>query len=452
MSAALAILAADFLNMFVLGAPYSVLDATGKAALFFLLLWPLMYLREGLYPGYGITAVQGLKKQIIGAFYVGFITLGISLFLGKFILLPITFTALATLFGMVLSPLLKYSIKQLLYKLNLWGCPVVIIGANQTGVLMAEVMKSRPLVGLRPVAFFDDDVALSGTKLSGIPVMGRLEDAPRFIKEHNLQHVYVASTDVPNHGITLPTGREEHVPREVKFVPALSQLSTTQRYNSGLHNMVTLEARNNLNSRLSRAVKRTVDLFLAILALALLLPILVALYIWVKLDSRGPALYRSPRIGQQGESFDCLKFRTMALDADAQLQTLLERDSERRREYEQFHKLQNDPRITRAGRTLRRYSLDELPQLVNVLLGQMSLVGPRPYLNSELVNIHFDRRVIFESKPGMTGHWQVSERNNISFEERLWMDEHYVRNWSVWWDLILLAETVHVVLKPNSAH
>ena len=449
-SALLAILGADYLHV-LFGAEQSVLISAGRATLFFLLLWPLMYLHEGLYPGYGITAIQHLRKQVVGTFYVGFIILGISLFVSEFILLPVIFTVLATAIGMVISPVLKHLTKRGLSSLGLWGSPVVIIGANSTGKLVAEVMKSRPLVGLNPVAFFDHNPEQVGRSLAGVPVRGTLEDAQHFIESRGLKHVFVTHTGLPDHGLKLTVGRQGGTPKKLKFISDLSSLETTQRYASGLHNMMTLDVRNNLGSKVNRAVKRTVDIVGSGLALLLLFPVLAAIYTWIRLDSPGPALYRSKRVGQRGEPFWCFKFRSMHLDAETQLERLFEQDPRYRLEYEMFHKLNDDPRITRAGQVLRKYSLDELPQLLNVFIGEMSLVGPRPYLMNELVNIPESNKIVFEAKPGMTGHWQVSERNNVRFEERLWMEEHYVRNWSVWWDFILLCETVQVVIKPNGA-
>ena len=449
-SALLAILAADYIHV-LFGADNSVLISAGRATLFFVLLWPLMYMREGLYPGYGITAIQHLRKQVVGTFYVGFIILGISLFVSEFILLPVTFTVLATAVGMVLSPLLKHLTKRCLSNLGLWGSPVVIIGANPTGKLVAEVMKSRPLVGLNPVAFFDHNPDQVGRTLAGVPVRGTVEDAQRFIESRGLKHVFVTHTGLPDHGLNLTVGKQGGAPKTLRFISDLSSLETTKRYASGLHNMMTLDVRNNLRSPLNRTVKRAVDVIGSGLALLLLLPLLAAIYLWIRMDSPGPAFYSSKRIGQRGEPFCCFKFRSMRVDAEAQLQRLFEQDPRYRTEYELFHKLHNDPRITRAGQILRKYSLDELPQLLNVFRGEMSLVGPRPYLLGELAKIPDANQIVFEAKPGMTGHWQVSERNNVRFEERLWMEEHYVRNWSVWWDFILLFETVQVVVKPNAA-
>lgn len=178
---------------------------------------------------------------------------------------------------------------------------------------------------------------------------------------------------------------------------------------------------------------------------------LLALAVWIKLDSPGGVFYWSTRIGQKGAPFKCLKFRSMFEDADARLQEMLARDEAVRAEYERFHKLERDPRITRAGAFIRRFSLDELPQLFNVFRGEMSLVGPRPYLVQELPDMRGFQETILEAKPGMTGYWQVSGRSDVTFEERLVMEAQYVRNWSPWWDLIILVQTVTVVLQRRGA-
>ena len=181
--------------------------------------------------------------------------------------------------------------------------------------------------------------------------------------------------------------------------------------------------------------------------LALLSPVLLAIGIWIRLDSRGPALYLAPRVGRYGGTFACVKFRTMHTDAEGRLEHLLAGDPALRDEYERFHKLADDPRITRAGRLLRRFSIDEFPQLINVLAGHMSLVGPRPYLVRELEQMGGERDLIVLARPGMTGYWQVEGRNDVTFEERQAMEAAYVRNWSVWWDLEILFRTPIALLE-----
>jgi lipopolysaccharide/colanic/teichoic acid biosynthesis glycosyltransferase len=177
---------------------------------------------------------------------------------------------------------------------------------------------------------------------------------------------------------------------------------------------------------------------------------MIALLVW--LESRGPVLYKDERMGKDGKAFSCLKFRTMVLDAEVILQGLLETDFTKKEEYLTFHKLREDPRITRIGRLLRKTSLDELPQLWNVLRGEMSLVGPRPYKAHESKDVGLLQNEILRVPPGISGLWQVAGRNHTTFEERVLMDAYYVRNWSIWLDLVILARTVASVFSSRGAY
>jgi Undecaprenyl-phosphate galactose phosphotransferase WbaP len=192
--------------------------------------------------------------------------------------------------------------------------------------------------------------------------------------------------------------------------------------------------------------KRAMDISITAIALLAVSPILFLVALLIKLDSRGSIFYHNKRLGQDGVRFPALKFRTMHGDGEKRLAEVLERDPKLRAEYEEFHKLTVDPRVTRVGRFLRKYSLDELPQLWNVLVGDMSLVGPRPYLEREIPEMEQKEAIILRVKPGITGIWQVTERNASTFERRLHMDVEYVRSWSPWLDIYVLARTIPVVL------
>jgi undecaprenyl-phosphate galactose phosphotransferase len=174
----------------------------------------------------------------------------------------------------------------------------------------------------------------------------------------------------------------------------------------------------------------------------LISPVIIAISLLIWLGSGGPVFYRAQRMGQDGKPFSCIKFRTMIHDAETVLHHVLEHNIELKEEYSKYHKLRNDPRITPIGCFLRKTSLDELPQLWNVLRGEMSLVGPRPYLPRESERIGVAQSEILRVPPGITGPWQVSGRNHISFEERVQMDTSYIRDWSVWLDIVLLARTM----------
>jgi Undecaprenyl-phosphate galactose phosphotransferase WbaP len=213
-----------------------------------------------------------------------------------------------------------------------------------------------------------------------------------------------------------------------------------------LHGTLAIETNYHLLNKRERIIKRILDLLLTIIILVISLPIFLILAVLVRLDSKGQILYTQKRLGQFGKPFESFKFRTMYDNADAKLQELLAEDPEAQREYEEFHKLVNDPRVTPVGKILRRYSLDELPQLINVLKGDMNLIGPRSYLPRELPAMGDYAKIILKVKPGITGWWQVMGRNATSFKERLRLDEYYISNWSIWLDIYIIIKTVWVLV------
>lgn len=198
-------------------------------------------------------------------------------------------------------------------------------------------------------------------------------------------------------------------------------------------------------------LKRTVDITASATALLLLSPVFLVTSLAIRKDSDGPAMFTQKRIGKDGKLFDIYKFRTMVPDADKKLFEMLEKDEKAREEYKLNKKLKNDPRITKLGNFLRKTSIDELPQLINVLKGDMSLVGPRPYLPREIDDMGSYYDTIIESKPGITGLWQVSGRSNTTFEERLHFDKEYNENKSFTYDMGLLVKTVGSVVKGDGA-
>lgn len=184
----------------------------------------------------------------------------------------------------------------------------------------------------------------------------------------------------------------------------------------------------------------------------LLIPFLLLIACWVYYDSPGSVIYKQRRVGKNGKEFNCYKFRSMYINAQGMLSEILASDSEMKREWEREFKLKKDPRITRSGRWLRKNSLDELPQLVNVLRGEMSLVGPRPIIPEEVPRYGELIREYYSVRPGITGLWQVSGRSDIDYPERVRMDSWYVHNWSIWLDIVLLWRTIRVVLQHKGAY
>ncbi len=238
----------------------------------------------------------------------------------------------------------------------------------------------------------------------------------------------------------------------VIVVPDLAGFSSLWVEARDLNGLLGLQIHQRLLAIGSRTIKRAVDLGVVLAGSVVALPIAIIIAAAVKLTSRGPVLYRQTRLGRDGQSFAAWKFRSMVDNANAALEACLSRDAGLRREWQQFQKLRDDPRITSVGRFLRRTSLDELPQLWNVFLGEMSLVGPRPILQEEIPRYGESYVLYKKVSPGLTGLWQVSGRNRLSYEERVNLDLYYIRNWSPWLDLYILARTVSAVLFARGAY
>ena len=200
------------------------------------------------------------------------------------------------------------------------------------------------------------------------------------------------------------------------------------------------------------AGKRYFDICVALSSIALWLPLLCLIAIAVKFAGRGPILYRHRRVGRNGKAFDCLKFRTMVVDADAILHRHLSTNCEAAREWAENHKLRNDPRITPLGAVLRKTSLDELPQLFNILKGDMSFVGPRPIVVAEVVKYGECITHYMCARPGLTGPWQVGGRNDVDYARRVALDSQYVENWSFWRDVAIITKTVRVIVTSRGCY
>jgi lipopolysaccharide/colanic/teichoic acid biosynthesis glycosyltransferase len=362
-----------------------------------------------------------------------------------------------------------------------WGHPIVVMGAGKVGRAVVTMLQARPQLGLKPVAILDDDPSRLGTvratwgdtdiviqpvsetddevgspsermaleqfsEVEGVPVVGGLELAPALAQRLRVRTAVLAMPEMDAATTLAVIERFAEGYTNVLVIPDLLNLTHFGASTRYLGGALGIEVQRQLLLRGPRAMKRLMDVVLTAVGLVLVLPILATLVLVIWLDSRGSPFYRQTRLGQDGVRFHAFKFRTMFQDAEQRLTRLLEEDPALRAEYEEFHKLTNDPRVTRVGRVLRKYSLDELPQLWNVLIGEMSLVGPRPYLEREVPGMALREAVILRVRPGITGIWQVTWRNGSTFDQRVQLDVEYVRNWSPWLDLYILARTLPVVL------
>jgi Undecaprenyl-phosphate galactose phosphotransferase WbaP len=284
-------------------------------------------------------------------------------------------------------------------------------------------------------------------EVEGVPVIGDFALAPVLAKKLGISYAIVAMPNAGGEHLVQLTERIGGAFSHLLVIPDLFGFASLGVPAKDVGGVLGIEVRQQLLLAGPRFAKRLMDLVLTILGGICILPLIALLSLAIKLDSRGPLFYTQPRVGRDGKMFNAFKFRSMHGDGEARLKAVLDADPKLLAEYEEFHKLTNDPRVTRVGRLVRKYSLDELPQLWNVLRGEMSLVGPRPYLAREIPQMQGKEGIILRAMPGLTGLWQVSDRNATGFGARLRMDVHYVRNWSPWLDIYVLARTVGVVLK-----
>ncbi len=337
--------------------------------------------------------------------------------------------------------------------------PTLIVGRGpEAGVCIRE-MRARPELGYRVIGIIDNDrIDTANNSFEGVPVIGDLKHLPEAIRESHANEVIISDPNVPGEAlfdVMIQTGRRRGV--EFRVAPTLLNClpSKTEIDQVGSLPMVTL-FRSPLSSG-ARIVKRTSDLVIATLALALLSPLWLLIALLIKLDSRGPVFYKQERVGMDGRIFLFYKFRTMQVGGD---------DSDHR-EYQRAYisgrpdtnlgdderpvfKLHADKRITRVGGLLRKTSLDELPQLFNVMRGDMSIVGPRPPIPYEVESYQLWHRKRLDMKPGITGLWQVSGRNRLPFDEMVRMDLYYIENWSLLLDIKIILQTLPVMWRGDA--
>lgn len=334
-------------------------------------------------------------------------------------------------------------LKEVFCRLGMWRTEVIVIGAGKTAEKFVKAFGSNyDIVG------FIEDVA-DKPLLRRYPRLGGFADIERVLREHPVYEVLIAAPGLSKARTIKLFYEVQPYTKHVSLIPDLFgvPIGNMKALRSLDDQLLVLRTHNNLNRMSNRLLKRAFDLVVGSAIAVCILPIIVVTYVLVKMDSDGPAFYNAERIGKDGTTFRCYKFRSMYVNADAILRDYLDKNPEAQREWQEFQKLRGeDPRVTKVGRFIRKYSIDELPQIFNVLEGNMSLVGPRPYLPREREDIGEYMPVICMTTPGMTGLWQVSGRSNVKFSGRLKMDSWYVRNWNLWTDIVILFKTVRVVL------
>ena len=350
----------------------------------------------------------------------------------------------------ILVPVLRRRCRELAARSTAWRRPAIIYGSGTLAGTMVRNFHDHLNLGLIPMGLIDDGAGCGEEDCSDIKRYGK-EDVPDLAQRYPGAYFLIAKPD-------LNLGQYQdilkHISRyfrKIVIAPDIFRPASIWASVVDIDGILGLETGQRLLDPLPKFYKRVIDLVFSALGLVALSPLFALLVILIKFDSRGPALYFQERIGRHGKRFRLWKFRTMAADADKVLERYLADNPTLRAEWEAGQKLAEDPRITRVGAFLRRWSIDELPQLVNVLLGEMSLVGPRPIVESEIER--YDGRFELYAKvvPGLTGLWQVSGRSALPYEKRIELDVYYIRNWSIWFDLYILTRTPGAVFRCSGA-
>ena len=363
------------------------------------------------------------------------------------------FIAVFWILSFMMLVVFRYIVKKILEKYQLLQIPVLIIGAGKTAELLVQGIKNDAGMGYKIIGLLEDNKVEKGI-LENYPVLGKFSDTEQVIEKYNINHVFIAAPGLEQDKLTKLIYKVQPLVKSMGVIPNLIGVPTGGIEVESLFNekLMLLRLKNNLARPVNRWIKTIFDYVLTITGTIVISPILIVIALWIYKDSPGPVIFKHRRIGKNGKEFNCYKFRSMCVDAKEKLEELLKTNPEAKAEWEKDFKLKNDPRITKSGAFLRKTSLDELPQIFNVLKGEMSLVGPRPIIKDEMVRYGEYINDYLMVKPGITGMWQVSGRSNTDYKQRVQLDSWYVRNWSVWLDAMLLWRTGKTVLSKKGAY
>jgi len=414
--------------------------------IFFLIFWIMR-----LYPGVALAPAEETRGFTIASFLAhGGILVSRYIQYNR-----IDSVYIALLFSFVVSPVIimicRGLMHALLYRIKMKGIPAVIFGAGATGRLIIDRLLNARKVGYTPVLILDD-YQWRGDSYRDIPIIHDTMIGPELVRRYNIKMAIVALPNLEQAEMTRMINYSVSAFRYNVLIPDFFSINNIWMSVRDLGGILGFATSHRLNMYWNLAIKRFLDILFVSIGGLIISPVLLLLALAVKLSSRGPALYGHRRLGLHGKYFQAYKFRSMVLDADKKLEGILDADARLREEWEASHKLKDDPRVTKLGKFLRRTSFDEFPQILNILKGEMSLVGPRPVTASEIEKYGENSRRILTVKPGLTGLWQVSGRSDTDYAERVSYDLYYIQSWSVWLDLWILYRTPGAIVKGKGAY
>jgi exopolysaccharide biosynthesis polyprenyl glycosylphosphotransferase len=415
-------------------------------------LWILIYWGAGLYSRANILGGTREYSLVFNATTIGmFVVISANFLVPQFILAR-GWLLMTWLFVFFLTASGRFVLRRVVYALRAKGLfltQALIVGANEESRLLAEQFHNQRASGLHVVGFIAEDMPI-GTEVSeNTFVLGTLDQLLELSREKNVEEIIVTSSAVSADEIMQIFklyGIAEGV--NLHLSSGLYEIITTGLQIHELASVPLVKVNKIRLTGIDQFLKTLMDYGIAILALLIVIPLSVIVGIVIKVDSKGPVFHRRRVMGMNGRLFDAFKFRTMYVDGDA----ILEAHPELKEELAREHKLKVDPRITRVGRVLRKTSLDELPQVFNILRGEMSCVGPRMISPEEMEKYQQLGMNLLTVKPGITGLWQVSGRSDVSYEQRVRIDMYYIRNWSIWLDVQIILRTIPAILSHRGAY
>lgn len=420
---------------------------------FILMLFAFM----GLYPGIMIPAADQVKKYTISTFF-GFSVITSFLLVSSLTQsnpaaflkrgsanVPILWAfILAFIFSVFLLPAFREFAKRIFCKRSWWGVPAVIYCTGNSADEVIEKLNKNKYLGYKPAVIIDASLKAPEIR-NQIPAFSPDQEIQKIIHNYNIKQAIICDYH----------GEISSIMTSYRYTIAVSKSQssfTSSQQLKDIAGIIGFASTHNLTFKTNLFLKRFMDVGLILFFSPILLPVFLILIILTKLTSRGPVFYGHKRVGKNGREFKCWKFRSMCIDADKKLEEILANNPDMRAEWEKDRKFTNDPRVTKFGKFLRKTSLDELPQLINILIGQMSFVGPRPVTEPELEKYGKYRDYVLSVSPGLSGMWQTSGRSDTEYEERISLDSYYIQNWSIWLDIWILIKTVWVVIKGRGAY
>ena len=419
----------------------------------------VLFSSVGLYPGIMIPSTEEIKK-FCGCTFFGFLVVVLSIFISELkdssfskIILEDSedlYVSLAFLISIPIATILLSAFREIFRhvfsKFSFWGVSCVIFSSSGSANEIIKRLLSNKNLGYHPCVIIDSATDSDIKFYNDIPIFSNKN-------KEILDIIY--KSKIKNAIICDYKEDLSSIMKSFRYTIVISKNQSNFTFTQHLKDIagiIGFSSTHNLTFKHNLFFKRFLDLFIIFLFSPLLIPIMLLLCLLTKITSKGPIFYGHPRVGKNGKTFKCWKFRSMCINSQEILKEILETNPQMRAEWEKDHKFVNDPRVTKFGKFLRKTSLDELPQIINILVGDMSFIGPRPVTEEELFKYGEFKDYVLSVSPGLSGMWQVSGRSDTGYEERVSFDTYYIQNWSIWLDIWILIKTVWVVLNHKGAY